>query len=211
MYYDELREEYEGEPLAAEDLVADPLAQLRSWLDRAAEAGLPLANGMTLATAGAGGQPSARVVLLKEIDRRGLVFFTSYESRKGRELAANPRAALLFWWPPLHRQVRVEGIVERIAPEESDAYFRSRPRDSNVSAAASPQSRVLASRRELEELVAEARRVAGDRELERPASWGGYRLVPHEVEFFQGRKDRLHDRLRYRLDRGSWRIERLAP
>jgi pyridoxamine 5'-phosphate oxidase len=211
MYYDELREEYEGDPLAEGDLLADPLAQLRLWLDRAAEARMPLANGMTLATAGEGGQPSARVVLLKEIDRRGLVFFTSYESRKGRELAANPRAALLLWWPPLHRQVRVEGTVERIAPEESDAYYRSRPRESNLSASASPQSRVLASRAELEERVASARRAAGERELERPGSWGGYRLVPHAVEFFQGRKDRLHDRLRYRLEGDAWRIERLAP
>jgi pyridoxamine 5'-phosphate oxidase len=206
-----LREEYAGTPLHEGEVDADPIAQFRRWFDEAVRAQMPLANGMTLATADAQGRPSARVVLLKQADERGFVFFTNYESRKGRELSANPEAALVFWWAALHRQVRVEGRVERLEAEASDRYFGERPYASNLSAAASPQSRAVQSREELERRVEELRAARPEGALERPASWGGYRLVPRAVEFWQGREDRLHDRLRYERDGGSWRLERLAP
>ena len=204
-----LREEYAGQPLAEGDVDADPIAQFRRWMDEAVRAEIPLANGMTLATADAQGRPSARIVLLKQLDDRGFVFFTGYESRKGHELAENPEAALVFWWAPLHRQVRVEGRVERVEAEISDRYFAERPPDSNLSAVASPQSQVVKSREELERRVEDVRR--GEGALSRPASWGGYRLAPREIEYWQGREDRLHDRLRYRRDGERWRLERLAP
>jgi pyridoxamine 5'-phosphate oxidase len=206
-----LREEYAGTPLHEQDIDPDPVAQFRRWFDDAVRAQMPLANGMTLATVDARGRPSARVVLLKQADERGFVFFTNYESRKGRELSENPEAALVFWWPALHRQVRVEGRVERLEAEPSDRYFRERPYPSNLSAAASPQSRPVASREELERRVEALRAAHPEGSLERPASWGGYRLVPRALELWQGREDRLHDRLRYELDDGRWRVARLAP
>jgi pyridoxamine 5'-phosphate oxidase len=190
--------------LREQDAADDPLLQFRAWLED------ERLDNVALATATAEGAPSVRMVLLKDITERGLTFFTGYESRKGGELAANPRAALLLYWPALGRQVRVEGAVERIDPAESDAYWATRPGGSRVSAAASPQSRVVADRAELERRVADVRARYGD-EPPRPATWGGFRLEPVVWEFWQHRDDRLHDRLRYRRDGESWMRERLAP
>ena len=193
-------------PLDERELDADPVAQLRAWLDEARAAGIELPEATTLATAKADGAPSARMVLLKDADERGLSFFTNYESRKGVELAENPRAALVVYWHALGRQVRVEGSVERLPAAESDAYFESRPPGSRRSAAVSPQSAVIASREEL----ARAAAALGD-DVPRPPGWGGYLLVPSLWEFWQHRVDRLHDRFRYRPGEGGWVVERLAP
>lgn len=201
----------EGEAeLRRADLASEPLEQFRSWFADAAEA-LDVPEAMALATATRGGAPSARMVLLKGFDERGLVFFSHYTSRKGRELEANPQAALLFHWRPLGRQVRVEGSVEHVSAEESDAYFASRPRDVQVGALASRQSEPLGSRAELDERLAELEGQLG-RDVARPATWGGFRLVPTAWEFWQHRASRLHDRFRYERDpSGVWRIERLFP
>jgi pyridoxamine 5'-phosphate oxidase len=188
------------------ELDPDPLRQFESWFAAAGEAGLRAPEAMALATATQDGAPSARMVLLKGVDERGFVFFTSYESRKGDELEANPRAALLFYWEPLGRQVRVEGTVERISAEESDAYFASRPLGSRAGAAASRQSRPLADRAELERAVA----TLGD-EIARPEWWGGYRVQPERYEFWQHRENRLHDRFLYERDGEAWSIQRLYP
>ena len=196
------------------DLAADWLTQFRLWLAEAEAAEVPEPTAMVLATAAPEGAPSARNVLLKGVDERGFAFFTNYESRKASELDANPRAALLFhWWEPVHRQVMVEGTVERLSAEESDAYFAARPHASRLGALASPQSSVIASRKELEQRFAELAEVYPEgTEPPRPDWWGGYRVAPHAVEFWQGRADRLHDRLRLRRDdRGDWKLERLAP
>lgn len=193
-------------PLNERDLDADPFVQLRAWLEEARAAGIELPEAMTLATATSDGAPSARMVLLKDATERGLSFFTNYESRKGSELAENPRAALVLYWHLLGRQVRVEGGVERLPEAESDAYFGSRPPGSRRSAAVSPQSRVIGSREELEGAAAEL----GD-DVPRPPSWGGYLLVPSQWEFWQHRLDRLHDRFRYRPGGDGWIVERLAP
>ena len=209
--YEALRQQYEGTPLREDEVAASPFEQFERWFGEAMSSGVPLPNGMTLATVDADGTPTARVVLLKGVDERGFVFFTNYESRKGQALEATGRAALVFWWPALSRQVRVEGPVERVSAAESDAYFSTRPRESNLSAMASPQSRVIPSRDWLSAQVAEVRRVWEDKVLERPERWGGYRVVPHLLEFWQGRQDRLHDRVCYRRDGKTWRIERLAP
>jgi pyridoxamine 5'-phosphate oxidase len=192
------------------DVDADPLRQFRRWFDEARAAGIPVPESAALATATPHGEPSVRMVLLKNVDERGLSFVTSYRSRKGRELESNPRAALLVYWQALGRQVRVEGAVEPASGDESDAYWSSRPAMSRVSAAASPQSEVLADRAALEQLVADLRRRQGD-EPSRPATWGGYRLEPASWEFWQHRDDRLHDRLRYRRDGEAWVLERLGP
>jgi pyridoxamine 5'-phosphate oxidase len=190
--------------LREQDAADDPLRQFRAWL---ADERL---DNVALATATPDGAPSVRMVLLKDITERCLTFFTGYESRKGGELAANPRAALLLYWPALGRQVRIEGAVQRLDPAESDAYWATRPSGSRVSAAASPQSRVVADRAELERRVADVRDRYGD-EPPRPETWGGFRLEPEVWEFWQHRDDRLHDRLRYRRDGESWVRERLAP
>ena len=199
-------EDEHDRPLDERELDADPVAELRAWLEEARAAGIELPEAMTLATATADGAPSARMVLLKDADERGLSFFTNYESRKGVELAENPRAALVVYWHALGRQVRVEGSVERLPAAESDAYFESRPPGSRRSAAVSPQSAVIASREEL----ARAAAALGD-DVPRPPGWGGYLLVPSLWEFWQHRVDRLHDRFRYRPGEGGWVVERLAP
>ena len=188
------------------DLDADPLRQFQKWFDAAVDV-VRVREAMAVATSTAEGAPSVRMVLLKAADDRGLVFFTHYTSRKGRELAANPHAALLFHWDPLGRQVRVEGRVERVSAEESDAYFATRPAGARVGARASRQSEVLGDRGELERRVAEL----ADANLTRPESWGGFRLVPETWEFWQHRDDRLHDRFRYTRCTGAWLIERLYP
>lgn len=192
------------------DFAADPIAQFQRWMAEAIAAGVPMPEAMTLATATPDGKPSARMVLLKGCDERGFVFHTSYRSRKARELDANPHAALVFHWLVQERQIRVEGVVERTTAAESDVYFRTRPLDSRLSAWASPQSEIIKNRQQLEiEWQLAAKRFAGD-DVPCPPFWGGYRLRPEIVEFWQGMPGRLHDRLRYR-GRDPWRIERLAP
>src|SRR3954469_5762855 len=197
--------------LVEDDLAGDPLEQFRRWYADAEGAGLRAPQALALATAGADGAPSVRMVLLKGADERGFVFFTGYGSRKGGELEANPRAALLFHWDALGRQVRVEGHVERVAADESDAYFATRPRGAQLAATASRQGRVLANRAQLDEAVAELERELAGHDVPRPEHWGGYRVRPDSYEFWQQRDDRLHDRLRYRRDGEAWLLERLAP
>ncbi len=206
----DLRKSYERDALDEEAAAADPHQQFERWLQQAISGQLPEPTAMTLATVGATGRPSTRVVLLKGHDARGLVWFTNYESRKGHELAGNAHAALQFHWVELERVVRIEGLVERVSAEESDAYYATRPLDSRIGAWASPQSQVIASRAVL---VANAAKFGAQFLLNppRPPHWGGYRLVPDGWEFWQGRKSRLHDRLRYRLQDGAWVRERLAP
>jgi len=201
-------------PLHRYDLLTDPIAQFLRWFAAAAEAGVPLPNAMALATADGQGRPSVRHVLLRGADGAGFSFFTNRDSRKGRELAQNPQAALTFLWKQLDRQVVVVGRVEATTDEESDAYFASRPRAAQLGAWASAQSSVLADRSELDGRLAEIEARFAEREVPRPPRWGGFRVVPDEIEFWQGREHRLHDRFRYVRDTGSgggWRIERLAP
>ena len=206
----DLRKSYERDALDEAASAADPLQQFETWLAQALKAELPEPNAMTLATVGVGGRPSTRVVLIKGCDARGIVWYSNYASRKGHELDANPQAALQFHWVELERVVRIEGRVEKVSDAESDAYFASRPLDSRIGAWASPQSEVISSRAVL---VASAARYGAQFLLDppRPPHWGGYRLVADTWEFWQGRKSRLHDRLRYRLDAGLWLRERLAP
>jgi pyridoxamine 5'-phosphate oxidase len=206
-----MRREYVREALAEADVDADPVVQFGRWFEQAEQAGLLEPHAMTLATATPDGRPSARMVLLRDFDERGFCFYTNYESRKAAELAANPRAALVFWWDKLERQVRIEGTVERTSRAESEAYFASRPPGSQLSAAASPQSRVIGDRAALERRVAELATAVPDGHVPLPDFWGGYRLAHEVVEFWQGRPNRLHDRLRYRRAGDTWKIERLAP
>lgn len=198
-------------PLGEGDLQADPLAQFADWFTAAQAAGLLEPEAMTLATATPNGRPSARIVLFKGLSGEGLRFFTGYESRKGEELAANPFAALVFWWDKLERQVRFEGRVEKLSREESLAYFRSRPRESQISAYSSRQSQVVERRDALEHRVSENEARFAGRAVPLPEHWGGYRLLPDVVEFWQGRAGRLHDRLRYRREAARWCVERLEP
>jgi pyridoxamine 5'-phosphate oxidase len=196
--------------LLESEVAPDPFAQFAAWIEDARSAGIELPEAMTLATAAADGMPSARMVLLKEHGPEGFVFFTGYESRKGRDLADNPRAALVLYWHELGRQVRVEGDVQRLPREQSDAYFRTRPLGSRLAAWVSPQSDIVPSRAALEESYRDASSELGA-EVPLPEHWGGYRVLPRSLEFWQHRENRLHDRLRYRLDGSVWVVERLAP
>ncbi len=208
----DLRKEYMLRGLSESEMDADPVRQFQAWLDAAIAAGHPEPTAMAVASATPDGAPSARMTLLKGLDECGFVFYTNYESRKGRELAANPRAALVFFWTLLERQVRVEGRVERTSPEESDAYFHSRPVGSQIGAAASPQSQPVPDRATLERRFAALESEYASGEVTRPPHWGGFRVAPEVIEFWQGRPNRLHDRLRYtRQPGGAWRMERLAP
>ena len=206
-----MRVEYGKGRLIESEALADPVEQFREWFVAATSAGVPEPNAMTLATAGADGRPDARIVLLKGFDARGFSFFTNRESRKGRELAANPFAALVFFWPALERQVRVEGRVELVSDAEADAYFALRPPGARLGAWASRQSEVVSGREVLETALADIEREYADGNIPRPPHWGGYRVVPDVVEFWQGRPSRLHDRLRYRKADAGWLIERLSP
>lgn len=207
----DLRRDYSLASLDLADVAADPIDQFSRWFDEARRADILEPNAMTLATATPDGLPSARIVLLKDVSPRGFTFFTDYRSRKGEELAANPRAALVFLWKEVERQVRITGTVERVSREESAAYYRSRPAGSRIGAWASRQSAVIAARSALEEAVASAAARYPDDDIPLPPHWGGYRVIPGELEFWQGRSNRLHDRLRYRASTEGWRIERLSP
>jgi pyridoxamine 5'-phosphate oxidase len=207
----DLRKEYTRAGLTESDVAPDPVEQFRRWFDEALEADLHEPNAFVLATATRDGLPSARVVLLKGLDERGFVFYTNYEGRKGRELEENPRAALLFYWGELERQVRIEGTVSRVSEEESDAYYASRPRGSRLGAWASEQSRVVEGREVLESRIGDLEAEYEGREVPRPPFWGGYRVNPAAIEFWQGRENRLHDRIVYRRESGRWKTERLQP
>ena len=208
----DLRREYASRALGEHDADADPIRQFTIWFDEALKSQLIDVNAMTLATASATGEPSARIVLLKGADENGFVFYTNYDSAKGRDLAANPRASLLFFWAELERQVRINGSVTKTTPAESDEYFHSRPKESQIGAASSNQSRPVPDRSHLEQRYAELAEKYKDSVVPRPASWGGYRVRPDTIEFWQGRKSRLHDRLLYtRNADGSWSRSRLEP
>ena len=208
----DLRREYKSRALVESEASDDPFRQFAQWFDEAVQASLVEVNAMTLATSSPAGEPAARIVLLKGFDDRGFVFFTNYESAKGRDLESNPRASLLFFWSELERQVRITGAVSRVSTEESTAYFHSRPFDSQVGAWASPQSRVLPNRESLEARQAELLDAHDGKVVPLPPYWGGYRVVPERIEFWQGRQSRLHDRLLYtKRDDGTWSRARLAP
>jgi len=208
----DLRQEYSQKGLNEKEAEPNPFQQFQVWFDQALSAQLLEPNAMTLATVTAEGKPSARVVLLKHFNEQGFVFYSNYHSRKGQELGQNPWAALVFWWASLERQVRIEGRVEQVSEQESDAYFYSRPWGSRLGAWASEQSQVVSDRQVLEQRLVELEQQYQDQEIPRPPHWGGYRLVPIAIEFWQGRPNRLHDRLSYhRLEDGNWQIERLSP
>lgn len=212
MILSDLRKDYSLAGLLEKDLAKDPFRQFDRWFQEAQAAGLPEPNAMTLATADASGRPSARIVLLKGVDGRGFVFYTNYESHKGRELEANPRAALVFPWFAMERQVIVQGPVKRVTREESAAYFHSRPHASQLGAWASAQSTLVTGRAAVEQGMKAVEEKYAGKEVPLPPFWGGYRLSPETVEFWQGRRSRLHDRLRYRREsNGDWTVERLAP
>ncbi|WP_143960987.1 pyridoxamine 5'-phosphate oxidase [Litoribacter populi] len=206
-----LRNEYSLKTLDVDHVNHNPVDQFKEWFEEALKVKAVEANAMNLATVNDNNKPSARVVLLKGVDH-GFVFFTNYESRKGAEISKNPHAALTFFWPELERQVRIEGRLEKISTEESDEYFSSRPVGSQIGAITSPQSKVIPNKEFLQNRLSELKETYRDKKIERPAHWGGYRLIPNLIEFWQGRPSRLHDRLEFQLDEtGSWQINRLAP
>jgi pyridoxamine 5'-phosphate oxidase len=207
----QLGDQYTGVPLDPDACDPDPFVEVRRWVNAAVDAKLPTPNAMTLATVDERGRPAARIVLLKEIDDRGLTFYTNYQSRKATDLAAHPFAALVLFWEPMHRQIRIEGAIERVTDTESDAYFATRPRGSQIGAIASPQSQPITSRAALEDLVVKVTAEHGEGLPPRPAYWGGYRVVPDAIELWQGQPSRLHDRVRYRRVDGGWARDRLAP
>lgn len=207
-----MRREYTAGELSEWEVPRDPVLLFGRWFEDALRADVPEPTAMSLATATVEGRPSSRMVLLKGFDEQGFVFYTNHESRKGAQLQENPRAALVFWWAALERQVRVEGRVEQLTDRESDTYFHSRPQGSQLGAVVSRQSRIIAGREWLERRLRElTEEYAGQEEIPRPDYWGGYRVVPNEIEFWMGRPNRLHDRLRYRRSAGDWRLERLSP
>ena len=208
----DLRKEYTFQGLSETDVHPNPFEQFKIWFDQALFAQLPEPNAMTIATATTNGKPSARMVLLKDYDERGFVFYTNYESNKGQQLVENPWGAIAFWWAELERQVRIEGAVEKTSPPESDIYFHSRPQGSQLGAWVSNQSQVIDSREVLERRLQQLKEEYENKEVPRPPNWGGFRVIPTEIEFWQGRPSRLHDRLLYqRSEDGSWRIQRLSP
>jgi pyridoxamine 5'-phosphate oxidase len=206
-----LRKEYRQASLNESELQADPFLQFKYWFEQAISAQLPEPNAMILSTVSASGAPSSRTVLLKELDSQGFVFFSNYASRKGREIAANQQVCLLFYWAELERQVRIEGQIEKISEADSDAYFASRPRGSQLGAWASSQSECLDSREVLEQTLQALEQEYAEKAIPRPPHWGGYRVVPNAVEFWQGRPSRLHDRLLYQIEGQNWRVTRLFP
>jgi len=208
----DIRKDYKLQSFSEKEALADPFAQFGKWWKEALDAGVDEANAMTLATASADGMPDARIVLLKGYDDRGFTFFTNYHSSKGQQLLENPRACLVFFWRELERQIRISGLVVPVSEQESDEYFSSRPEGSRIGAWASPQSEVINDRAWLEQNEQKVREELADGKISRPAHWGGYRIRPTRIEFWQGRPNRLHDRILYSLQRnGSWKIERLAP
>lgn len=208
----DLRKDYTLKDLNEEEIDPNPFIQFKIWFNQSVAAQLPEPNAMTLATCTPDGKPSARMVLLKDIDEQGFVLFTNYKSQKGQEISVNPHAALVFWWAELERQVRIVGTVEKISSAQSDSYFEVRPPFSRLGAWASNQSEVIANRDVLEAQLIEFQRQYENQEVPRPPHWGGFRVIPQEIEFWQGRSSRLHDRLRYALiDNGNWKIERLSP
>lgn len=207
-----IRKDYQMQSLLETGVADDPFVQFDSWWDDAVKSELNEINAMTLATASATGMPSARIVLLKSVSEAGFVFFTNYNSQKGKELLENPRACLVFFWKELERQIRITGMVQKVSVEESDEYFNSRPEGSRIGAWASPQSSVIESREIIEINIANYARQFAKGEIARPPHWGGYIVIPSVIEFWQGRPNRLHDRIQYsKITDGSWKIERLAP
>lgn len=212
MSISDIRREYMRERFSEGDAELNPFQQFSKWWKEALASSIDEVNAMTLATADKQGIPAARIVLLKDYDDRGFVFFTNYLSRKGREIGENPHATLLFFWKEIERQVRIEGRIAKVDEKESDDYFKSRPLGSKIGAWSSPQSQVIADRSVIENKVQEnERKFAGQSDIPRPLHWGGYRLVPTQIEFWQGRESRLHDRIAYTLEDGCWKIQRLAP
>jgi pyridoxamine 5'-phosphate oxidase len=206
-----MRHEYISQPFNESQIAGDPIIQFKKWFDEAVRSEQPDAEAMTLSTATPDGHAAARIVLLKGCDERGFVFFTNYESRKSREMMSNPHVALTFYWHALHRQVRIEGMVEKVAPEESEEYFQTRPRGSQIGAWASPQSEEIGDREELERRVDGIEARFKNHPINCPPFWGGFRVKPERIEFWQGRESRLHDRILYTLRDNEWRISRLAP
>ncbi|MEY5069654.1 MAG: pyridoxamine 5-phosphate oxidase [Bacteroidota bacterium] len=207
-----LRKDYRAEKLSETDVKKNPIEQFDHWFDEALKSGIYEPNAMTLATASTDGKPAARIVLLKGFNKDGFVFYTNYLSRKGKELAKNPVVALVFFWPELERQVRIEGTIEKVSKETSEKYFQSRPKESQIGALASPQSQIIADRSLLEKNWKELEKKYADQEIPKPSFWGGYLVKPQVIEFWQGRSSRLHDRIVYRkADKNNWKIVRLAP